>query len=84
MIPEARSSRRRRQQGERANLSRLPAACINTELPAFTGLARAFFQSSCSDLSSSTVTPPWSSPEFQRAISALWRSRRGPLGKNLP
>ncbi len=38
---------------------------------ALAGLARAVFQSLYSDLSSSTVTPPWSSPESQRTISVL-------------
>jgi tetratricopeptide (TPR) repeat protein len=45
---------------------------VHTRAPALRGgLVRADFQSSYSDFSSSTVTPPWSSPEAQRVISAL-------------
>ncbi len=48
------------------------------------GFSRAVFQSLWSDFSSSKVTPPCSSPEFQRSISTLRRSRSGPRGRNLP
>jgi tetratricopeptide (TPR) repeat protein len=72
----------RREVPDRVLPARLP---YHLEAPAArTGLVRAVFQSLYSDLSSSTVTPPWSSPESQRAINVLWRSRSGPRGRNLP
>src|SRR5205823_14804576 len=61
-------------------LSRTPAQAFGIR----GGFSRVPRQSSSKVLSSSTVTPPWSSPEFQRSMIALWRSRRTPLGRNRP
>ncbi len=52
-------------------------------LAARTGLARAAFQSLYSDFSSSTVTPPWSSPESQALHEDLEPVAKWSLGQKL-
>ena len=47
-------------EGEAVGLLGANGAGKSSIVRALTGLARAFFQSSWRDLSSSTVTPPWS------------------------
>ena len=70
--------------GARAHPAHLDLVRIQTPTFFLAGFSREAFQSVYRVLSSSTVTPPCSSPEFHRSMRALCRSRSGPRGRNLP